>query len=160
MMLQKRAGGRRLPVVRWIFLTAFVPLLGCSDAAEEPFRKEVSSVTGQVVVDGVPVPPTEPLMVKCHNLTGVDQEHPTFSSALTKEDGKFEISTYESGDGVPAGDYVLTFMWGKMNLMAASYGKPDQLKDKYADPEKSEVKFTVEADTPVDLGKIELTKPE
>ncbi|GAB5440577.1 MAG: hypothetical protein Fues2KO_09260 [Fuerstiella sp.] len=138
-----------------LLLTGMVVASGCSE--EKPFRKETSKVTGQVLVDGVPVPATEPLKIDCHNVAGIDQKHPTVSSALTGVDGKFEISTYETGDGLPAGDYVLTFMWGKMNLIAGSYGGPDKLKDRYSDPEKSEVKLTVKAGEPVELGKIELS---
>ena len=130
-------------------------LTGCSKK-EEPFRKQTSVVTGQVIVDGTPVPAESPMKVECHNVAGMDQEHPTISSALTREDGKFEISTYESGDGLPAGDYVLTFMWGKMNLIAGSYGGPDKLKGKYNNPDKSIFKISVKEGEPVELGKIEL----
>ena len=90
----------------------------------------------------------------------MDQEHPTISSTLTGEDGKFEISTYKSGDGVPAGDYTLAFMWGKLNLIAGSYGGPDKLNGRYSDPKTSEFKFTVatgEDAAAIDLGTIELT---
>lgn len=130
--------------------------VGCAKK-EEPFRKTTTGVTGQILVDGEPVPATKPLKIDCHNVAGFDQEHPTVSSCLTGEDGKFQISTYSTGDGVPEGDYVLTFLWGKMDLIAGSYGGPDQLKGKYSDPGKSEVKFTVKKGEPVDLGKIELT---
>ena len=76
--------------------------------------------------------------------------------AFTDEEGKFEISTYESSDGVPAGEYALTFMWGKWN-MSGSYGGPDKLNDRYTDPKTSEVKVTVKDGEPTDLGTIELT---
>lgn len=85
-----------------------------------------------------------------------DLLHPTISSALTGEDGKFEISTYKSGDGVPEGEYVLTFMWGKMNLMSASYGGEDQLGGVHSDPKTSEVKTYVAVGVPIDDGKLEL----
>ncbi len=52
---------------------------------------------------------------------------PTVSSAFTGPDGEFSISTYESGDGVPAGDYVLTFMWGQKEAFSGRYGGPDKL---------------------------------
>ena len=141
------------PLLLAVSLSGFIA--GCS-GEEPPFRKETAGLTGQVFVDGEPVPVTAPLMVECHNVAGFDQEHPTVSSALTREDGKFEISTYESGDGVPPGEYVLTFMWGKMNLIAGSYGGPDQLKGKYSDPETSTFKVTVKSGEPADLGRIEL----
>lgn len=131
-------------------------VVGCS-SEEEPYRKPTSGVTGQIMVDGTAVPTAEPLKIDCHSVAGVDQKHPTFSSALTGEDGKFQISTYETGDGVPPGEYTLTFMWGKMNIIAASYGGPDRLKKKYSDPKTSEVQFTVKEGEPVDLGVIQLT---
>lgn len=156
MSVRMKACGRcRSFSVFLLLSTLATVMIGCSE--DQPFRKETSKVTGQVLVDGTPLPATRPLKIGCHNLAGMDTEHPTVSSALTGEEGRFEISTYESGDGLPAGDYVLTFMWGKMNLIAGSYGGPDQLKGRYSDPEKSEVKVTVRAGEPVDLGQIQLT---
>lgn len=131
-------------------------IAGCT-GEPEPYRKPTSVVTGQVLVDGVPVPATNPLKVECHSTTGIDTEHPTFSSALTGQDGKFTISTYESGDGVPPGEYAVTFFWGKLNLMAASYGGPDKLNGKYSDPKSSTFVITVKQDAPTDMGRIELS---
>ena len=142
-------------------LAGIIVLAGCA-GEDEPFRLETTGVTGTVVVDGVPVPASTPLMVECHNVNGFDQDHPTISSALTGENGAFEISTYESGDGVPAGDYALTFMWGDMDLISASYGGSDKLNGRYSDAEASEHKFTIpgsddDSGAGVDLGTIELT---
>lgn len=144
----------------WLLAVSTVlTVAGCS-GEEQPFRKETSGLTGQVFVDGVPVPAKSPLKVECHNVNGIDKEHPTLSSALTGVDGKFEISTYESGDGVPAGDYVITFEWGKMNLIAGSYDGPDKLGGKYSDSKTSKFKITVTPGEPADLGKIELVSAE
>jgi hypothetical protein len=87
----------------------------------------------------------------------MDAAMPTVSSAFTGQDGGFSISTYESGDGVPAGDYVLTFMWGQKEAFSGGYGGPDKLSNRYTDPKKSPVRFTVEAGKPTDLGRIDLT---
>lgn len=127
-----------------------------SSCGEEkgPPRKETYPVTGQVIVDGQPA---ENLAVKCHNLEGMDKEDPTVSSAFTDEEGKFELSTYESGDGVPPGEYVLTFFWGQRNMISMTYGGPDKLNGKYRDPEQSEFRITVENGEPTDLGRIELS---
>lgn len=141
---------RALPVVGLLFAAA------CSDD-EGPYRKDTTKVTGRVLVDGNPA---EMLRVMCHDVNGMDQEHPSLSSTLTAEDGTFEIATYEAGDGVPAGDYTLTFMWGQLNLMAGTYGGPDKLNGRYSDPEASEHEFTVSTGDdaePIDLGTIELT---
>lgn len=144
---------------RVILLLALGLTTAFSGCAEQPRgnRKPTARVTGQVVVDGRPVPAGTPLKVECHSVHGIDKSAPSISSALTGDDGHFEISTYESGDGVPAGDYVLTFVWGKMNLMAATYGGPDKLKGRYSNAQKSEVKFTVREGEATDFGRIELT---
>jgi 5-hydroxyisourate hydrolase-like protein (transthyretin family) len=137
---------------------ALVPmycLLLCScQPKDEQDRKETFPVTGVVHVDGKAV---AKLAVRCIDVKGMDREAPTKSSAFTDEEGKFEIATYEASDGMPAGDYVLTFEWGQWNMISASYGGPDKLNGRYMDPKTSEVKFTVKDGEPTDLGTIELT---
>lgn len=127
----------------------------CSCGKEDLNRKETFPVTGQVYVDGKP--PDSPIAVKCHNVDGMDKERPTVSSAFTGEDGKFAISTYESGDGIPTGEYVLTFYWGKRNPISMNYGGPDKLNGRYSDPKKSDIRITVLPGNPTDLGRIDLT---
>ena len=132
-----------------------IPCMSCSKD-EEPFRKPTFPVIGRVTVDGAV--PSSSVQVQCHRTGALDAEHPTFSQTETKEDGTFEISTYESGDGVPAGDYVLTFAWQEFNLFDRSYSGPDKLNNRYSDPKTSQFKVTVkEGDAPTDLGEIKLT---
>lgn len=131
----------------------FLTLLFASCGGSDPNRKEVFPVTGEVYVDGAPV---AQVAVQCTNVAGIDSEQPTVSKAITNEEGKFEISTYESADGVPEGDYVLTFTWGDFNAISRSFG-PDKFKGKYADPKKSEHKFSVVTGKPTDLGRFDLT---
>lgn len=111
-------------------------------------------MVGEVCVDGKPA---ANLAVTCHDLAGMDRENPTLSSSCTGDDGKFRLSTYEQGDGVPEGEYVLTFMWGQMKLISMQYEGPDKLKGRYTTPEKSPCRFKVEKGKPVDLGRINLT---
>ena len=110
-------------------------------------------MSGTVSVDGQPA---ALLSVTLHDVNGMDQEIPTISAATTKEDGTFAISTFEAEDGVPAGEYVVTFKWGKYNAFSKSFDG-DKLKGKYNDPHKSEVKVTVTEGQPTDLGRIELS---
>ena len=130
-----------------------VGLTGCG--GEKPFRKPTSVVTGKVTVDGVA--PTSAITIECHPVNGMDAKHPTVSQTVTGPEGTFKISTYEAGDGVPAGDYVLTLYWGEFNLMSNSYSGPDKLKDRYRDPKTSEIKLTVKEGKPTDLGTIVIT---
>ena len=126
--------------------------VGCGEKG--PPRKETYPVTGQVYVDGEPV---EYLAVTCHDTQGMDAVMPTTSSAFTAQDGTFSISTYESGDGIPEGEYVLTFMWGQMNRLSGAYGGPDKLKNRYTDPTRSEFRLSVEPGKRNDLGRIDLS---
>ncbi len=125
--------------------------MGCSSPG--PDRKETCKVSGQVLIDGQPV---DSVAVYCTDVNGIDTAEPTMSACFTGTDGRFALSTYEKGDGVPPGEYTLTFLWGQFN-MNMQYGGPDKLHDRYMDATKSTIKFTVEPGEPKDLGKIELT---
>ncbi|MGE5191197.1 MAG: hypothetical protein ACM3U2_01765, partial [Deltaproteobacteria bacterium] len=124
---------------------------GCGESSSN--RTPTYPVVGAVLVDGQPV---EMLAVRCVRLSEADKEHPTESQCFTAADGTFEISTYEAGDGVPEGEYVLTFQWGEWNLFSRTYDG-DKLDGRYSDPAKSATKFEVVAGEPTDLGTIELT---
>ena len=125
----------------------------CSPAKGPP-QKQTFPVKGEVSVDGKP---EGALAVYCNNVAGMDAKMPTVSQSVTKDDGKFEISTYGQSDGVPEGEYTLTFMWGKLDLLHGGYGGPDKLKGRYKDPKASKWQFKVEKGKPVAPLKIELT---
>ena len=135
-------------------VAAALCLLLCSCGEKMPDRKETFPVTGEVYVDGRPA---AQLQIACHDVKGIDAAAPTVSSAMTGPDGKFAISTYQSADGVPAGEYLLTFTWGTFNMISKSYGGPDKLNGRYADHQKSGHRFKVESGKPTDLGRIELS---
>lgn len=116
-------------------------------------RVETVRVTGTVMVDGAPAGFLQVSAVAKDGAGAV----PMNSTALTAGNGTFSLSTYESGDGVPPGDYTLTFVWGEMNLMNGQYSG-DKLEGRYADAAKSEVTLTIAAGAePKDLGTIELS---
>jgi hypothetical protein len=147
----------RLPCRIGLSCLVVATLASCSE--EEPFRKETVAVTGQVLVDGQP--PASPVQIQCHSLQGLDSEHPTFSQTVTGENGSFAISTYESGDGVPPGEYVLTFAWQEFNVISMSYGGPDKFGNQYSDSKTSEFKLSVASGSePIDMGQIQLSTKE
>jgi hypothetical protein len=117
-------------------------------------RKPTYPVRGEVYVDGKPA---GQLAVYCVELRGIDEDNPTSSATFTDDAGKFAISTYLSGDGVPEGEYALTFFWGQYNLITRSYGGPDKLKNRYTDSKQSKVRLTVVKGKLTDLGRIDLT---
>ncbi len=136
------------------YLTIFAGLAGVLGCSEQSNRKPTFPVTGTVHVDGKPV---EGIRVELHDSKGLDPKQPTYSSAFTDAEGKFVLSTYDNGDGVPEGDYAITYMWGKLNVMSMAYGGPDKLKNKYVDPKKTPFKLSVTKGKPNELGVVELT---
>jgi hypothetical protein len=136
---------------RWAVI--LVVGLVCGACSKAPERKATYPVTGMIKVDGQIVPQ---LAVRCHDTKGIDKADPTVSAAYTDAEGKFQISTFKSGDGVPVGDYALTFAWGEINLISMQYSG-DKFNGKYSDPATSPHKFTVKEGVPTDLGTIELT---
>jgi hypothetical protein len=70
-------------------------------------------------------------------------------------DGHFTLTTYEFGDGAPAGEYVVTIIW-RAPLPGASphdevleyaAGGPDQLEGRYADPATSPLRVTIKPES-------------
>ena len=138
---------------RCLLLMSVVVFCGCG--GEEPFRKSTSPVKGKVTVDGVA--PGAVIQIQCNPVGGLDPAHPTASSTETDPEGNFQIATYNSGDGVPAGEYTLTFAWQEFNLLSRQYSGPDKLNDRYSDPATSTIKLTVKEGEELDMGVIALT---
>jgi hypothetical protein len=116
--------------------------------------KPTFPVKGELLVDGKAV---ADVAIACENVQGVDTTNPTMSSARTAADGKFAFSTYKEGDGLPEGEYVLTFTWREYSNVKHNFVGPDKLKGRYKDPKESKVRVKVEKGKPADLGRIELT---
>ncbi len=137
-----------------LLLVMVLSAIGCKKEAVIGDRVPVVPVKGIVTVDGEPV---ESVAVTCVPVGGKSESLPA-SSALTDKEGKFEIGTFEGGDGAPPGEYKLIFKWGQLNLMNGRF-EGDKLNGRYSDPEKSEFTVTVkEGDKEgVDLGIITLT---
>lgn len=135
-----------------LLLFALALIVGCG--GEAPFRKTTSPVKGKITVDGAA--PGSEVQVQCHPVGGMDQVHPTISQTATDADGNFSVATYVADDGVPAGDYVLTFSWQEFNMFSREYSGPDKLNGRYSDPKTSEVKLTVKSGEPLDMGVIAL----
>jgi hypothetical protein len=140
----------RRGVVGIVMLTWVMLVCGCSKTDDG--RKPTSPVTGEVYVDGQPAAGVH---VKFHDVKGFDAANPTVSASMTDESGHFSASTYDQGDGVPAGDYTVTFEWGELNKFSMQYSG-DKLKGKYSDPEKTEHRITVTDGSSTDMGRIEL----
>jgi hypothetical protein len=134
-----------------LFLVAAMSVSLCSCGSKGPARQKTYPVTGKVMVDGKAV---AHLRVSAKAKEAGDPKYPILPQADTQDDGTFQLYSYQPGDGVPSGEYVLTFTW--QELKGLRYEGPDKLKKRYADPAKSTFKVKVE-NSKVDLGTYELT---
>src|SRR5262245_51825536 len=128
------------------FLVVTASLLGCGDG-----RKPVYPVHGKVLINGKPATDA---FVTLHAVTP-DPNEPLFPSGQVDSQGAFALSSYITGDGAPAGDYVLTIEWLNYQVLGNQWGGPDKLKGRYSDPKKSKIQVRVE-NRPLELPPIEL----
>lgn len=144
--------------ISYAFGTCLIVLACCACDPKGPKgmqRDPVFKVTGTLLVDGKP---ESQVAVGCIRPKDGPQPNGTSASitpsGLTDADGNFSIGTYESADGAPDGEYILTFVGGQIGLISGRY-EGDRFKGKFSDPANSEHKLTVSG-APVDLGTIEL----
>lgn len=136
-----------------LLVAAMLLISGCGEA---PDRKATFPVKGKITVDGQA--PGSAIRIECVPVAGLDTKDPTVSGTECDPEGNFQISTYQQGDGVPPGDYVLTFTWQEFNLMSRQYTGKDKLNGRYADPQSPAAqKISVKAGEPTDLGVVALT---
>ncbi len=117
-------------------------------------RKPTYPLTGQVYVDGKPA---AGVSVFCRDARGMDAERPTLSSTISDEDGLFRLSTYETADGVPNGEYFLTFEWRDYSAFTGAYEGADKLRGRYASRSNSPLGSVLVDGTGQDLGHIGLS---
>jgi hypothetical protein len=136
----------RQGAVALVWLLCGTMAVGCgrtSDRArlEEAFREAglpkspVAPVAGVVTVDGsVPAPFTLVMLWDPKSPSGG-----VFRTTCDAE-GKFAFTSYESGDGVPPGSYVVLFGQFNMGGKVGHFEAPDLLHNLYNDPDKNALK--------------------
>jgi hypothetical protein len=110
-----------------IVFTVALTSVSCAKSA----RKSVFPVSGQVRIDGKPIPHAF-VVFHPQGVTGADDIRP---HAQADADGSFLLSTYDSTDGAPVGAYRITVEKYKapteadrgppLNLLPTRYAKPD-----------------------------------
>jgi hypothetical protein len=149
-----------LPENVLLALVITVGLFGCRkvDPNKGLNVKPTTRVTGTVLVDGEA--PDTPVQIKAYPAESSAQDQPP-SSGSSGKGGVLELSTYKTGDGLPVGEYKLTFVWTEMRLGGAALGggQSDKLGGQYADPKKTPFTVTIEkSNDVVDIGVFELKK--
>jgi 5-hydroxyisourate hydrolase-like protein (transthyretin family) len=98
--------------------------------------------TGQVLVNGQPA--AEAIVVLHHVADW--GERTIVPQAVTDEEGRFVLATYDVEDGAPAGDYQVTVTWPAYRRKTIG---PDKLEGKYSKAEKSGLTAHIEKRTNV-----------
>ena len=139
----------------WLLAGGLLGAVGCAGPPDD--RVPTQPATGRVTVAGKAAPGA---LVTLHPAGG--GLHPRGTAGA---DGTFTLSTYEQGDGAPAGDYRVTVVWpdpdfkprtpGEVEELRAGGQAPDKLRGRYAGPESSGLTATV-GPGPNELGPLEL----
>lgn len=124
---------------------AFVGLLattvGCSKS-DRGDRVETHPVKAAITFQGKPIPGA---FVVFHPKTPQGGNVPNPRGMVSK-DGHFSVTTFDGGDGAPAGDYVLTVQWYKPIKSGGDIvSGPNVIPRKYTDPKTSDVVIQVAA---------------
>ena len=80
-------------------------------------------------------------LVQLHPVGPAPDERNSRPWGLVAEDGTFALSTYEAGDGAPAGEYAVTVTWPDDPTVPSM---TDRLGFRYADPGRSSWKVTID----------------
>lgn len=119
-------------------ILAMIAAAGCGGSN----RKPVYPVSGKVVINKKGV---KGVAVSFHPKGELTNLRAMRSFTTTEEDGTFRLSTYDSDDGAPEGDYVVTLYWPGPLPPGSPIGEvgPDQLGGKYANPQTSTLRAQI-----------------
>ncbi|HET6325910.1 MAG TPA: hypothetical protein VFG04_14630 [Planctomycetaceae bacterium] len=142
------------PKTKRLFVVAIcsLALAGCGrsvDREEQAYRDTgltrvpVGQVSGVVTIDGAAPAPFTLVML-------ADPQKPDAAvlRAICDSEGRFAFTSYDSGDGVPPGKYVVLFAQFNVGRPLGTFEPPDLMKNLYNDPDKNasnpEFQVTVE----------------
>jgi hypothetical protein len=140
-----------------ICLVAITSLAGCGDG-----RIARYPVTGKVLVDGKPAPGAMVIFCPIEGSDELMRERPI---GFAGPDGTFQLTTFVTNDGAPAGDYKVIARWpanspSQRPVDPGVRGRipPDRLRGKYFNLDRTPLTATViEGDN--ELPPFELTSP-
>lgn len=136
---------------------AILSLLLFSGCGNQDPRPDLQTVEGILTINGEPA--TGAVMV-FYPADGEEfDSRGTRPRAKVDEKGHFQLTTYQHGDGAPAGEYQVGILW----FDNPNSDKPwNKLGKKYSIPQDSEITITVEEGNnqlpPIELENVQLTK--
>lgn len=139
-----------MPVIAFDFDRCFVVVMmvagcglfaGCS--RQSPKQLPVYQARGQVYLDGEPLAGATLMFHAETALNGPDGKSVPVPGATTKEDGSFAASTYQQGDGLPEGDYLVTVSCENRQVKPVRDEYPELLPPQYQNPAKSGLSVSI-----------------
>lgn len=107
--------------------------LGC----DGDWRAETYPAQGHITINGEP---PVGAVIELHATGEAVDERNSRPWAIVREDGSYALSTYETNDGAPAGEYAVTLRWPP-DVSQPSLA--DRLNNAYASPDRSQWTVTV-----------------
>jgi len=106
-------------------------------------KPKVYRTSGEVFYDGKPAEGATVLF--CPIAKGEKSDIKVSPAAIVAADGSFELTTFKSGDGAPAGEYSVLIVWDKTEIEEREERviEPDKLGYRYARTDVSPLKATV-----------------
>lgn len=158
----------KLKIFHLFFL---IPLLfvGCGDSApDNVVKKATKPAGGKFKIDGVAPglagkegtdnPPHFHVILKLYPKGRAISKDDVFPSAeVDPMTGNYSFATYASGDGIPAGDYIITFESLEQSIIGRYKTGPDRFKNNFNNPVSQDPKYSV---TIGDITKEKMELPE
>lgn len=138
-----------------LVLSVGVFAVGCKGRTEDG-RLKVLPVSGKLLVNGRPAAKAE---VFFHPVDKSGARESIRPFAQVQADGSFRLSTYDTFDGAPAGQYQVTVVWPSVvKVDGDDMPGPDWLRGRYSKPGQSGLTVAV-TETTTDLPALQLTFP-
>jgi predicted small lipoprotein YifL len=142
----------RRRAVRGLFVAALASLVVVLAGCGKKGWLETYPVKGTVLVDGKPAAGAT---VSFHTKEAMGDK-PYIPTGRTDENGEFNLSTFVTDDGAPAGEYDVTVVWHVRYNPISTLWEGDKLHGQYANKAKSTLRANVEKH-PQQLSPFELT---
>src|SRR4051812_16021638 len=97
----------KVSLVAPIAILITILVVGCGRSG--PSRVTTHPTKGTITYQGQPIGGA---FLALHPKVGAAADVPT-ATAVVQSDGTFAVTTYDAGDGVPEGDYLVTVQWRK-----------------------------------------------
>jgi len=129
-------------------LVAVLAASGCSKKAERP-RVPTTTAAGQVLLDGKPLAGAlvilHPQGAEKVEAPGAKEPIPAPSArGVSQPDGRFTLSTYDTGDGAPVGEYAVTVVHRPAQKNGESFEPgPNVLPPRYASAKTSGLRVKI-----------------